>query len=308
MHFTLKQLRYFLALIETGHFGRAAERCNITQPALSQQMRQLEESCGRILIDRLGRRATPTPFGRDLAERARTVLEAADAFEAFAAGAGGAPRQAVRFGLIPTVAPYLLPEIFPALKADFTDLAFAVSEGRTEDLLEELADGRLDLALIATAPPPGGPRLFVAPLFADPFVLATSAEETPEGPVALTDIDSTRMLLLDEGHCLRDQAIAACGLRDQQGERTFAATSLSTIVEFVANGQGVTLLPAIALRKEAGTGRIRIHPLMAPGAGRMLSLVWRQANPHGTLFEAIAQTIRRAVPDAMPATGAPPTL
>lgn len=292
MHFTLKQLRYLVALTETGHFGRAAERCNITQPALSQQLRQLEDSIGRPLIDRLGRRATPTPFGRDLVERARAVLDAADAFEAHAMGAHGLPRAPLRFGLIPTVAPYLLPEIFPALLAAMPEIGFAVSEGRTERLLTELSDGALDLALIATEPPAGGPRLAVAPLFADPFVLATAASDRPPTPVDLAALDHRRMLLLDEGHCFRDQAIAACGLRDRPAERTFAATSLSTIVEFVANGQGMTLLPEIALRKEAADPRIRISPLAPPGAGRMLSLVWREASPHADLMLRIAQTIR----------------
>ncbi|SFZ82921.1 LysR family transcriptional regulator, hydrogen peroxide-inducible genes activator [Devosia enhydra] len=292
MHFTLKQLRYFVALVETGHFGRAAERCNITQPALSQQIRQLEESFGRPLIDRLGRMATPTPVGRDVLAQARAVLDAADALEAFAQGAIGAPQRPLRFGLIPTVAPYLLPDIYPLLTAAFPSVSFSISEGRTELLLAELSDGRLDLALVASPAPPGGPRLVSVALREDPFVLATPPGEARVAPIALSDIDRSRMLLLDEGHCLRDQAIAACGLPEGAGGRTFAATSLSTIVEFVASGQGITLLPSIALRKEAADGRIAIHPLAPPGAGRMLSLVWREAAPHRDLFQAVATTLR----------------
>ncbi|MGV3650859.1 MAG: hydrogen peroxide-inducible genes activator [Devosia sp.] len=302
MHFTLKQLRYFVVLVETGHFGRAAERCNVTQPALSQQIRQLEESFGRPLIDRLGRMATPTPVGREVLAQARAVLDAADRLQAFAQGAVGAPQRPLRFGLIPTVAPYLLPDIYPLLTGAFSSLAFAISEGRTELLLAELSDGRLDLALIATPIPPGGPRLVSMPLRDDPFVLATPAGERRPAPVAIGEVDRMRMLLLDEGHCLRDQAIAACGLPEGAGGRTFAATSLSTIVEFVASGQGITLLPSIALRKEAADRRIAIHPLAEPGAGRTLSLVWREAAPHRDLFHAIATTLREGLESLPPAS------
>jgi LysR family transcriptional regulator, hydrogen peroxide-inducible genes activator len=168
-----------------------------------------------------------------------------------------------------------------------------VSENRTGALLEALADGSLDLALIATEPEPGGPGMTVAPLFNDDFVLATAANDDGDEPVALAAVDMSRMLLLDEGHCFRDQALAACGLSADR-TKTFAATSLSTIVEFVANGQGITLLPGIALKKETAGDRIHIHQLASPGAGRMLSLVWREATPFAGLFEEIAAVIRAA--------------
>ena len=294
MSFSLKQLRYAATLAETGHFGRAADKCHVTQPALSQQIRQLEEFCGTPLFDRLGKIVRVTPFGREFVERARPILEQSDGLAAFAAGQRGRPSRPLRFGLIPTVAPYLLPEIFPALQAGLPDLSFTVSENRTDALLDGLADGSLDLALIATMPKPGGPRLTVSPLFADAFVLATSSAEKQTDPVPLGAIDGHRMLLLDEGHCFRDQAIAACALDAEAQSRTFAATSLSTIVEFVANGQGITLLPEIALKKEATGNRLRIHPLAAPGAGRTLSLVWREATPFAAILEDVAATIRRA--------------
>jgi len=294
MHFTLRQLLYLVTLAETRHFGHAAERCHVTQPALSQQIGQIEQRCGAAILDRLSKQVRFTPFGQDLVERARDVLAAAERFEALATGQAGTPRHPVAFGLIPTVAPYLLPEIFPALQADFPDVTFAVSENRTEALLAGLGDGSIDLALIATEPRPGGPRLSVAALFADPFLLATSSKERLAAPVPLDSIDTTRMLLLDEGHCFREQAIAACGLDRKGTARTFAATSLSTIVEFVANGQGITLLPAIALRKEASDPRINVLSLAAPGAARQLSLVWREQSPFAPLFADIAETIRVA--------------
>lgn len=294
MPISLKQMRYAIAVADLSHFGRAAGRSHVSQPALSQQILLLEDECGTALFDRLGKSVRLTPFGREFIDRARTIVGSADELEAFAGGHTGLPMRPLRFGLIPTVAPYLLPEIFPALKQDLPDLSFTISESRTDALLKGLAESNLDLALIASDPPPGGARMTIAPLFMDGFVLATSAKENPAEPIGLSSIDPGRILLLDEGHCFREQAIAACGLDGDPAARTFAATSLSTIVEFVANGQGVTLLPEISLRKEATDPRIRVHSLAAPGAGRMLSLVWREATPFSAIFETISQTIRAA--------------
>lgn len=305
MSATLKQLRYALTLEREGHFGRAAERVHVTQPALSQQIRQLEEFAGSPLFDRLGKSVRATPFGREFLERARRVVEAADDLTAFAQSHAGRPSRPLRFGLIPTVAPYLLPDLFPVLEKEMSEIDFAVTESRTDDLLAALATGDLDLALIATDPPASGARLAVEPLFADPFVLAVARNATITEPVDLSDLPRDRILLLDEGHCFRDQAIEACALQNDAGSRTFAATSLPTIVEFVANGQGITLLPAISLRKEASDPRIRICELAAPGAGRLLSLVWRQTSPYGPLFRRIAATIQQSglarLSEALPA-------
>lgn len=304
MTITLRQMHYVLALAETGHFGRAAELCHVTQPALSQQIRQLEELCGAPLFDRLGKSVRLTPLGQELAERARPIVERSADLEAFLSGQHGHPGRALRFGLIPTVAPYLLPRIFPALQEKIQGVSFAVSESRTDQLLAALADGSLDLALIASEPRPGGPRLASVALFSDEFVLATSAGETAADPMPMAEIDGDRMLLLDEGHCFRDQAIAACSLDPDTTRRTFAATSLSTIVEFVANGQGITLLPAIALKKETTGNRIRVHRLESPGARRTLRLVWRDGAPFSAIFEDVADCIRRCRPDAYSAQAA----
>jgi len=293
MKISLKQMRYAVAVAETGHFGRAAERCHISQPALSQQIQLLETLCGAALFDRLKRSVRLTPFGREFVARAKPVLEAAEALDAFMQGQADTPDRPIRFGLIPTVAPYLLPDAFPALRREFTAFDFTISENKTDALLSGIADGSLDLALIATDPAQTGVRLHVEPLFDDPFVLATSAEETIVQPVQLSTLKPDRMLLLDEGHCFREQAIAACRFEADQDGRTFAATSLSTIVEFVANGQGVTLLPRIALKKEAAGNRIATHALAAPGAGRKLSLVWREGAPFSASYEAIARVIRQ---------------
>jgi LysR family hydrogen peroxide-inducible transcriptional activator len=194
---TLKQMRYAVAVAEERHFGRAALACNISQPALSQQIALIEAECGTPLFDRLNRAVLPTPFGLEFIERARKVLESADALAAFASGHKGELHRPIRFGLIPTVAPYLLPEIFPALTAVLPDLAFAVSENRTEALLAGLTEGSLDIALIGTAAPADGVKFASAPLFDDAFVLATSRDEPTANPVSLSALRPERILLLD---------------------------------------------------------------------------------------------------------------
>lgn len=298
MNLTLRQMHYVVVLAETGHFGRAAERCFVTQPALSQQIRQLEELCGTALFDRLGKQVSLTPFGRELVDRARPILEQAQALDSFLISGRSQPRRPIRFGLIPTVAPYLLPAIFPRLATELPQIDFTISESRTDTLVAGLEDGSLDLALIATPPRAGAPRLAESTLFEDAFVLATATDEERSAPVPLGSIERGRMLLLDEGHCLRDQALAACAIDPTQARSSFAATSLSTIVEFVANGQGVTLLPEIALRKEATGARIAVHRLASPGASRLLRLVWREATPFEELFETVAGLVRACRPQS----------
>lgn len=292
MPISLKQMRYAAALARHAHFGRAAEACAVSQPALSQQVSALEELCGTPLFDRLKSGVRLTPFGRGFVEMAQATIESAEALDAFALGHGGSPDRAIRFGLIPTVAPYLLPDVFPALTRSLGATSFTISENRTEALIAGLVDGSLDIVLVGTEPPRNGPKLVSRALFRDAFVLATSLAETITAPVVLDHLVPERILLLDEGHCFRDQTISACRLDRQATARAFAATSLSTIVEFVANGQGVTLLPRIALRKEGADARIAIHPIAAPGPSRMLSLVWRAATPFGAIFDDIAEVIR----------------
>jgi len=288
---SLRQMRFALVLAETGHFGRAAEKCGVTQPALSQQIRQVEAAFGVSLFERTTRSVRPTPFGREFLGRAARIVAEADALVSFAQSPGGRPARPLRFGMIPTIAPYLLPDIYPALRDSLPDIAITAREARTDPLLQGLENGEIDLALIATEVPGTG-RFTEAPLFADPFVLAAPRGSGIADPVHLSELPRERILLLDEGHCFRDQAIEACALRDKDMAETFSATSLSTIVEFVANGQGMTLLPAISLRKEAADKRIALHELSAPGAGRLLRLVWRRDTPFGKLFEEIADVIR----------------
>ncbi|VAW18791.1 Hydrogen peroxide-inducible genes activator =_ OxyR [hydrothermal vent metagenome] len=294
MQITLKQMRYALALAREAHFSRAAARCHITQPALSQQIRLLEDTCRARIFKRDDKTVRPTPFGREFLQRIEPIIKQVDDLSAHILAHDGKPARPLRFGLIPTIAPYLLPVVFPALGLALPELELAISENHTETLLAAIDNGDLDIGLIATEPPAGA-GFAIAEIFADPFVLAAPASQhSLDAPVHLDAIEPGQILLLNEGHCLRDQAIAACALSESQSANSFAATSLSTIVEFVANGQGVTLLPTISLEKEAADQRIKIMPLAAPGACRMLNLVWHNDTPFTQLYHQIADIIRTA--------------
>lgn len=287
---TLRQLHYAQIIAEEGHFGRAAERCHVTQPALSQQIKQLEDRCGAPLFDRLGKSVRVTPYGRDFLAHAARVLSAAQDLESFADMAAGQPARPLRFGLIPTVAPYLLPRLLPALAEGLPEIHFAVSEGKTERLLDAIAGGELDIALLGTMPPASG--FGTAVLFSDPFLLAAPDGSGLAHPVELADLPDNRFLLLEEGHCLRDQMLDACAITSDIPGRSIAATSLTTILELVAAGYGFTLLPAISLKREMGDRRIEILQLAAPGAARTLRLVWRTGSPYEALFRTIAEIAR----------------
>lgn len=291
MQISLKQLRYATALAELGHFGKAAAACNVTQSALSQQIATLEARCNLPLFERDRRPISLSPFGEEFLNRARDIVGQVKELEQFAQHATGTLKRPLAFGLIPTIAPYLLPSIYPKLHKALPNVEFAPKERQTDELLTMLTAGEIDLALIATKLP-DTLRLEGETLFADPFVLASCNPSSLKGPVHLPDLPHESLLLLDEGHCFRDQIISACGMDKNSLPHPFSATSLSTIVEFVANGSGVTLLPAISIRKEAADGRILVHALASPGAERILSLVWRRASPFAALYRQIADIIR----------------
>ncbi len=294
MPITLKQMRYAVAIAQEGHFGRAAQICHITQPALSQQINLLEEICGTNIFDRSSKPIKTTPFGAEFVARAKTILLETNKLVSFSLSQQGKPHHPIRFGLIPTIAPYLLPEIFPLLLQKLPEVEFNVSEAKTEQLLEAIETGDLDMVLIATEPEKAA-RFNVKEIIYDPFVLATSKEQKDiSSPANLIDIPTTKILLLNEGHCLRDQTIKACNSENETSKNSFAATSLSTIMEFVANGQGVTLLPTLSLKKEANDNRIQLLNLTPAGTGRMINLVWHEASPFGELFNQITSIIKQA--------------
>src|SRR5690606_35920919 len=249
----LRDLRYLVALAEHRHFGRAAEASFVSQPTLSTQIRKLEEELGVALFERAPRKVMLTPVGREIVERARKVLADVDQLAEIARRSQDPEAGTVRLGLFPTLGPYLLPHVLPGLRERFPRLEFLLVEDKTDALLERLRDGRLDAAVLAL--PLADEQLHAEPLFDEPFVLATPAGHplAGRGPLAVDDLDEERLLLLEEGHCLREQALDVCRLAGA-GERDFRATSLETLRQMVAAGVGGRWR---AGRRAAGRGRGR---------------------------------------------------
>ena len=257
MNITLRQLRYFVALCETGNFGRAAESMHVSQPALSVQIRELEGQTGTQLVERQPRAIVLTSAGHDMLRHARKVLAEVGDLEHSARwqrGLGGR----LNFGVIPTVAPYLLPVALPMLRDAHPGLELGVREARTERLLDDLAEGRLDAVVLAV--PTGEEGLIATPVFEDRFVLATAKGQQAqvagrEETLRPAQLDPDRLLLLEEGHCLSDQALEVCALTRTQTRLDLGASSLGTLCGLVSEGFGVTLLPEISLPTELNAAR-----------------------------------------------------
>lgn len=289
---TLQQLAYLVALAEAGHFGRAAETCFVTQPALSTQVRELERRLGTALVERLPRGIRLTPAGARVVTRARAVLrDVEELMEEVGAGEGELAGP-VALGVIPTVAPYVLGGLVPTLVNRFPDADLRLEELQTAPLLERLRDGRIDLALCALPVP--GDDLHAAVLADDPFLLAVPdghALARGRGPVSVDVLAEQRVLLLDDGHCLRDQALSVCDLAGSHPADA-RATSLPTLVQMVAAGGGVTLLPASAAAVEARPGNgIAVRRFREP-VHRTLGFVWRATSPRAAAYEELARLAR----------------
>jgi LysR family hydrogen peroxide-inducible transcriptional activator len=289
---SLRQLRYLTALAEAGNFRRAAAACNVTQPALSTQVQLLEEGLGVSLVERGRRGAVMTAAGEEVVRRGRAILEDVAAIEDYARGMRDPFTGPLRLGVIPTIGPYLLPDLMPDLNRRYPALQLFMREEQTERLLDSLREGRLDLALLALPVP--GDDLESAVLFEDRFLVAAP----PGHPFAKADtvdlgaLTDESLLLLEDGHCLRDQALAVCALDGPVNEGDFRATSLATLVQMVASGLGVTLLPEMARRREAGTdGRLTIRPLTPPEPGRQIGLLWRRTSGRKAEFRELAGVI-----------------
>jgi LysR family hydrogen peroxide-inducible transcriptional activator len=299
---SLQQLAYLVALADAGHFGRAAAASHVSQPALSAQIRELERRLGAPLVERLPRGIRCTPAGDAVVTRARRILrEVDDLMEEAGAGAGELAGPVV-LGAIPTVAPYLLGALVPILTNRFPAVDLRLEELRTEVLLTRLRDGRVDLALCAV--PVAGDDLRTAELVHDPFLLAVPeghALARTRGPVPVAVLAEQRVLLLDDGHCLRDQALAVCE-RVAATPADARATSLPTLVQMVAAGGGVTLLPTTAAAVEARPGNgIAVRRFREPVA-RTIGFVWRASSPRGDAYEELARLVRPRVRVAPTAT------
>lgn len=290
---TLKHLRYFDALARHRHFGRAAEASSISQPALSLQVKELEEILGAPLVERGARQIGLTLLGEEVAARGREVLRAVDELGALARASTGPWSGRLRLGVIPTVAPYLLPRLMQELGGRFPELDLRPREAVTPKLLRDLGEGRLDLALLAL--PVSEPSLSEHPLLDEEFLLVRheSAADLPIPP--LSDLPAAPLLLLEEGHCFRDQAIAACKLPRGPAGEIMEGSALSTLVQMVGAGIGVTLIPEMAAEVEGRSAPVVLHRLPEPRPGRRIGLVWRRSNPLSDRFVDLAEGLRTAL-------------
>ena len=294
---TLQDLRYVVALAEHGHFGRAATACDVSQSTLSTQIKNLETQLGVQLFERTTKSVSVTSVGREIAGRARQVLEEVDAIISVGQRISGPLSGRFSLGVIPTLGPYVLPWLVPALKKASPELRLALREDLTAPLLERLGSHRLDAALVALPVPDG--RLETLPLFDEPFWFAEPKTRKPAVATVMREdeLRGQRLLLLTEGHCLRDQALAICGMPDYEDEGDFRATSLETILQMVAIGLGSTLLPAMAC-SDARARSVATRPLEA-GVGRRIGLVWRRSYPRRRDIHLLADTLRDHLPPSV---------
>lgn len=294
---TLQDLRYVVALADHGHFGRAAAACDIGQPTLSTQIKKLEEELGVTLFERTTKSVCVTAIGQEIAARARQILTDVEAIVSVGRHISGPLAGAFSLGVIPTLGPYLLPWLVPALKEGYPDLRLAIREDLTASLLERLASYRLDAALLALPVPDD--RVESLPLFDEPFWFAEPRGRKAANlkPMTEDELRGQRLLLLTEGHCLRDQALAICGMTARDADGDFRATSLETILQMVATGMGSTLVPALAC-SEIRARAVSTRPLEA-GVGRRVGLVWRRSYPRVRDLHLLAETVRNHLPQGV---------
>ncbi|WP_404338029.1 hydrogen peroxide-inducible genes activator [Sphingomonas sp. MMS12-HWE2-04] len=285
---TLKQLQYLVALHDAGHFGRAAEACFVTQSTLSAGIRELETLIGVVLVERTRRVVRFTPLGERIVDKARRVLREADELGDLARAAGRPLSGEMRMSVIPTIAPFLLPRILPRLRSEYPDLKLYLREETSGVACEGLHHGRTDCVLLAL--PYACGEVEVAPLFDDRlFVAFHEGEMDPTPAIKPSDIDETRLLMLEDGHCLKDHALAACNRPELRAEATMLGTSLHTMVQMVDGGLGVTMLPEMAV--DSGIlehTHVTARPLEAENAARKIALVWRKASPRERDFRLLA--------------------
>ncbi len=289
---TLRQLRYFDALADALHFGRAARRLNISQPALSAQIAQLEAHFGAALLERRASGVSLTPEGDRVRERVRRILAEVRDLEALAQGGGELLAGQLRIGIIASLAPYLLPGLLAELSLRYPRLAVGVRENVTAALADELARGELDCVVQALPVERRGVEAIA--LCEDPFLLAVPEAQAARipAPVAPEALENERLILLEEGHCLRDQALDVCRIAESRDLASLGATSLNTLMRMVAGGLGVTLVPRSALEAEGRGGGIAFLPFAEPVPSRALALAFRSSSARRSDFERLAELIR----------------
>ena len=289
---TLKHLRYFQALAQHRHFGRAADACAISQPALSLQIKELEALFGVALVERNAREIRLTSVGEALLDKARGILLAVGELDDLARAAKGPLAGRLRMGVIPTVAPYLLPRIIAALSDRLPELDLHLREAMTEVLIAELQEGRLDVAILAL--PISEPTLTEFALFDEDFVLVRPAEDAGNPVPSPQTLQTMRLLLLEEGHCFRDQALSFCQMDATRPGALMEGSSLSTLVQMVGAGMGVTLIPDMAVDMETRSADVAIARFSAPRPRRTIGMVWRKSNPLAEQLMEMGAIVRGA--------------
>ena len=300
---SFQQLRFLCALAERCHFGKAAETCAVTQSTLSGGIKELEARLGVPLFERSHRHVMPTPLGKQIAARAQSLLVAAEELVEMARNAQEPLSGPLRFGVIPTIGPYVLPSLLPRLGAALPKLQLYVREDRTSVLLDKLAAGELDILLLAMPYDLGD--IEVMPIAEDPIVVAMARHHPlcRRNQVDRDDLAQQQLLMMEDGHCLRTHSLQACQIVEPVRNETFQATTLRTLVQMVAAGLGITLMPRIAVEAElAATHDVVIRPLAPEQPFRTLVLAWRQTSSRGAEFRTMGRLIRTCLTDDMGAS------
>jgi LysR family hydrogen peroxide-inducible transcriptional activator len=287
---TFKQLKYFDALARHQHFGRAAEACAISQPALSLQIKELETMFGAALVERGARKVRLTAVGEDVVRKAREILVGVEELEDLMRAARGPLAGRFRLGVIPTVAPYLLPQTMIALSKRFPEIELELRETVTKSLVRDLLDSRLDAAIVAL--PISEPRLREFALFQEDFVLVRPAQDADKPVPGPEMLKTMRLLLLEEGHCFREQALSFCEMTRAQPRQLMEGSSLSTLVQMVGAGMGLTLIPEMALSIETRSADVSVARFPQPTPTRTIGMVWRKSNPLSDQLMQVGAIVR----------------
>jgi LysR family hydrogen peroxide-inducible transcriptional activator len=289
----LRALQYFVKLAELKHFSHAAEACFVSQPTLSTQIRKLEDELGVSLVERAPRKVMLTPIGEDIAHRASHILRDINQLKDAARRSRDPESGSIKLGIFPTLAPYLLPHVIPVIRREYPNLKVQLAEEKTDIILEMLDQGRLDAGLLALPVDAQGMNIEI--LFEEPFVTAMPSSHplTDKKVIDMKDLEGEELLLLEEGHCLREHALAVCELTGAQERVDFNATSMETLRQMVAANAGVTLMPVLSVKPPiAATENLSLRPFRAPAPSRTIALVWRSSSPLGGFLQKLAGCLK----------------
>ncbi len=290
INITLRQLRYFEALAQQGHFGRAADAAAVSQPALSVQIKELETTLGQTLIERGPRSVRLTSFGQAFRLRAQEILRSVDELGDLARAMGDGLAGALRLGVIPTVAPYLLPKVVQGIQRAYPQVELRIRESQTQQLVQALKDGALDLAIVAL--PIGDAGFVEEALFEEEFVLVRPRADAEKPVPGRDQLREMQLLLLEEGHCFRDQTLGFCNTPAATARDGLDGSSLSTLVQMVGAGIGVTMIPQMAVEVETRSANVSCTTFAGPQPGRTVGMIWRKSNPLADAFSGVREVVR----------------